>query len=310
MTMNFNKNESVWYQKYLPNTLDDLILPDDIKEKFRSYIKGDSLPHLGFWSSEAGVGKSSTANVLLKELNCEALFLNASLEKGIDVLRSKIQTFASQNSFNDCRKVVVMDEFDNFTKDGQAAFRSFLDTYGKNCSFIFTGNFKEKIIEPLINRLENYDYGSFDKKVMIKGIFERLCNILDNEGIEYDKHDLVPIINTYYPSVRSMIGILQRFTSTGKLILNESELDNLNAYDQLMQLVNGNSYLEMIKTVNELNSADGIFTYLYKNLDKYFKINNIPNVIVILAKYQEMSCNVRDKNLNLCACLTELIKYR
>lgn len=305
--MNFNKNESIWYQRYLPNTIDDVILPAVIKDKFKSYISNGALPHLGFWSSEAGVGKSSTANAILKDLNCEALFLNASLEKGIDVLRSKIQDFASQTSFDNSRKVVVMDEFDNFSKDGQAAFRSFLDKYGQNCAFIFTGNFKEKIIEPLINRLENYEFSTFNKKEMIKSIYERLCMILDNEQIRYDKHDLVPIINTYYPSVRQMIGALQRFSGTGTLVLDIQSLDSIGIFDEIIKLCTPHTYFDMVSKVNSITSPEGIYSYLYHNIDKYFDTAKIPNVVVILAKYQEMNASARDKNLNTCACLTELM---
>lgn len=303
-------NESVWYQRYLPSNLDDVVLPDNVKNKLKSYVQKENLPHLGFWSSEAGVGKSSTANAILKELNCEALFLNASLEKGIDVLRSKIQDFASQSSFDDRRKVVVMDEFDNFSKDGQAAFRGFLDKFGQNCAFIFTGNFKEKVIEPLVNRLENYEFGSFDKKDMVKAIYARLCDILDNEKVSYDKKDLVPIINTYYPSVRQMIGALQRFSSTGTLVVDNASLDNIGVFDELMNLCRPSSYFDMVSKVNAMTSPDGIYTYLYHNAGKYFDDTKFPNVVITLAKYQEMNASARDKNLNTCACLTELMQFR
>jgi DNA polymerase III delta prime subunit len=308
--MNFNKNESMWYQRYLPTSLDDVVLPEQVKNNLRAYVKAGNMPHLGFWSANPGVGKSSTANALLKELNCEALFLNASLEKGIDVLRSKIQDFASQSSFDDKRKVVVMDEFDNFSRDGQAAFRGFLDKYGQNCAFIFTGNYKEKIIEPLINRLENYDFGSFDKKEMIKPIFARLCAILDNENIKYEKTDLVPIMNTYYPSVRQMIGALQRFSSTGNLVIDTQSLDNVSAFDEIMNLCTPSTYYEMVSKVNSMNAPDGVYTYLYHNADKYFEPSKFPNVVIVLAKYQNMNATARDKNLNTCACLTELIQFR
>lgn len=308
--MNFNKNESMWYQRYLPTSLDDVVLPEQVKNNLRAYVKAENMPHLGFWSANPGVGKSSTANALLKELNCEALFLNASLEKGIDVLRSKIQDFASQSSFDDKRKVVVMDEFDNFSRDGQAAFRGFLDKYGQNCAFIFTGNYKEKIIEPLINRLENYDFGSFDKKEMIKPIFARLCDILDNENIKYEKTDLVPIMNTYYPSVRQMIGALQRFSSTGNLVIDTQSLDNVSAFDEIMNLCTPSTYYEMVSKVNSMSAPDGVYTYLYHNADKYFEPSKFPNVVIVLAKYQNMNATARDKNLNTCACLTELIQFR
>jgi len=312
--MKFDKTKSVWYQRYLPQTIDDVILPDTIKAKLKKYIENDSLPALGFWSAEPGLGKSSTCNAIIKDLGCEAMFINSSMERSIDVIRTKIQAFASACSFDDKKKLVVMDEFDNFTRDGMDAFRAFLDEYSANCAFIFTGNYKEKVKEPLLNRLENYDFMDFKKEEMIKPIFERLCFILDNEGVKYEQKDLAPIIKTFYPSIRKMVGALQRLSveKDGKLVLdvNEGSLDNLNSYDELMELVHPQSYLNMVQKVNSITNVNGIYTYLYHNCTKYFREECLPQVVVVIAKYQDMSVNARDLNLNLCACLTELMNFR
>ena len=203
-----------------------------------------------------------------------------------------------------------MDEFDNFSQDGQKAFRGFLDEYSENCRFIFTGNYKEKIIEPLLDRLEVYDFNSFPKEEMIKPIFERLKFILDNEGIKYDPKSLVPIINTYYPRIRSMVGTLQKFSKNGVFQVSEHELDDINAFDGVMKLVTVQTYTEMITAVNELNAPDNMYTFLYNNAAKYFASESYPNVVLIIAKYQQWSDGVRDKNLNLSSCLTELMKLR
>lgn len=302
--------KSVFYERYKPQCVDDLIVPDAFRKKLKENVNSGNIPNIGLFSSNPGTGKSSTAHAIIKDVGGEAIWINASLEKGIDVLRGRVGKFAAQSSFDDNIKIVVMDEFDHFTKDGQAAFRGFIDEFSQNCRFIFTGNYKEKIIEPLLDRLEVYDFNSFSKEEMIKPIFNRLRFILDNEQIVYDPKSLVPIINTYYPRIRSMIGALQKFSKSGEFILNENELDNVNAFDKIMNLLSLNTYTEMITEVNKINAPDNMYTYLYNNAAKYFKPEMYPSIVLCIAKYQHMSDTVRDKNLNLAACLTELIKIR
>lgn len=304
-------SKSVWYERYKPQTINDLIIPEEIKQTLRKNIKSENIPNIGLFSSNPGTGKSSTANAILREIGGEAEWINASMEKGIDVLRGKIQRFASQSSLDDKLKVVVMDEFDHFSKDGQAAFRGFIDEFSQNCRFIFTGNYKEKIIEPLLDRLEVYDFNSFPRETMIKPIFERLEWILKNENVTYNRKDLLPIINTHYPRIRSMIGSLQKFTNNDNVfVLNENELDDINIFDNIMGLVSFKTYSNMIVEVNKLNAPDNMYSYLYKNASKYFKPEAYPQMVLTIAKYQHMSDSVRDKNLNLAACLTELIKVK
>ena len=146
-----DKSKSVWYEKFKPHCIDDLIIPAQIKDKLRIYVQKQDLPNIGLFSSNPGTGKSSTAHAIIKEINGEAKWINASMEKGIDVLRGTIAKFASQTSFDDKIKILVMDEFDHFSKDGQAAFRGFIDEFSSNCRFIFTGNYKEKIPNTALN---------------------------------------------------------------------------------------------------------------------------------------------------------------
>lgn len=299
-------NSSIFYEKYKPQCIEDVILPEALKQSLIYQIQNKDIKNIGLFSDTPGTGKSSLAEVLLKELKCDAKWINASMDSGIDILRTEILRFASTSSSNDELKVVVMDESDYLnTNSTQPAFRGFLDEFSKNCRFIFTGNYKEKLIEPLLNRLQVIDFNEFKKEEMVRPIFERLKFILENEKIEYKQEDLIPIINTYYPSIRGMIGAIQECSITGKLILQK--LDDINVYDKVMKLVSPSYYLEMIKEVNELSSPDNMYTYMYKNASKYFLPANYPKVIVTIAKYQSMNYAVRDKHLNLCACLTELV---
>ena len=302
-------NSSVWYEKYKPQCIEDLILPSDLKNELQNMVNKKDLPNLGLFSSKPGTGKSSTCNAILEELNVESIWINGSLSSGIDVLRGQIQKFASTGSLDDELKYVVIDEADYLNSNStQPAFRGFLDEFSSNCRFIFTGNYKDKLIEPLISRLQCIDYDNFSKEQMIKPIFERLSFILKNENIEFDQKDLIPVINTFYPSIRNMIGALQKSSQTGKFI--PTDLDDSNIYDKVMQVATVSTYLDMIAEVNKLNAPSNLYNFLYKNASKYFAANNYPKVIVTIAKYQHMDSSVRDKNLNAAACLTELVGLR
>jgi len=304
--MKFNPEHTIWIEKYRPQQTSDLILPPTIKEKFEGYAKNEDIPNLGLWSHNPGTGKTSTATALIKEINGEALFINASMDNGIDLLRSKIQSFASTEAFDGKIKVVVLDEVDNLSQSAQYAFRNLIEAFAMNCRFILTGNFKEKILEPLLDRLENYDFNSFDKKELIKPMFERLKFILENEKIQYTPQDLVPVINTYYPSLRGMIGALQKFSNNGVLTVQQSMLDKVDEYNNVLNLIKSKNFDKMINAVNDITNPDNLFTFLYKNVDKFDK-NKLPQVIITLAKYQFQSSSVRDKHLNLAACCFELM---
>jgi len=308
--MSRTNNSSVWYKKYEPSCVSDLILPEKFKTKLQKMVNTQKFRHMLLCSNTGGTGKSATCSAILKEINGEALWVNASLDNGIGEVRGRISKFASQESFDDNIKVVIMDEFDHVSSSAMAAFRGFLDDFGDNCVFIFTCNFKDKIIEPLLTRLEVIDYNDFNKQEMLKPIFHRLAWILKNENVEFKQEDLVPIINTYYPSIRSMIGSLQKNANNGVLEINDSDLDAMTQLDKVMQLVSANTYTEMIQSVNSLNTPDNMYKYLYQNGGKYFDQSKYPELIVTIAKYQHMSASVRDKALNLAACLTELIRLK
>lgn len=263
-----------------------------------------------YWSeniSSHNTGKSSLSNAIIKEIGGEALWINASLERGIDLLRDKIAKFASQNSFDDKIKIVVMDEFDNASREiFQPAFRGFIDEFSANCRFIITGNYPERIIEPVLNRFETYDFNQFNRKDVVKPIFERLVHILNEEQIKYDNTSIAKIITAHYPSVRAMVGSLQKFSTTGTLELDESALDTTS---QLSELFKINNYFELLTVVNSLNTPSSLYSYMYNNLD-LFKSEALHNVVITIAKYAEMDSHVRDKHLNLSACLSEIWQHR
>ena len=307
-------HSSVWYEKYRPKTLDEMILPDYIKDKLRVYIQngGKNLPHLGLFSRLPGTGKSSLAKVLMKELNAEALWINASLERGIDVLRTRIQQFASQTALRDSVKIVVMDEFDGFSKEGQAAFRGFIDSF-PTTRFIFTGNFKENIIEPLLDRLEVYDFNSFGPAQIAKPILSRLEYILAKENVQYERDDLLKVIKSNFPKIRSMIGALGAGLHTkedGTKAFEYSYVGDSNKLDELMILMKQKDINKVRTLVYGLGSCDHLFGYLSEHIELIFgdKQEALINGIIALAKYQSYQASAKDKQLNALACCFELMR--
>jgi replication factor C small subunit len=308
--MLIDEKHSIFYEKYKPQRVQDLVLPQALKEKLQKFIDNEDIPNMGLFSANPGTGKSSTANAIIKDLDCEALWINGSLDNGIDVLRGKLTNFASTVSFDDKKKVVVIDEFDYFTPQGMAAFRGFIDDFSGNCRFIFTGNYPEKIIQPLLDRLQVYDFNNFNKKDMVKPIFDRLKFILDHEKIEYKDEDLVPVINTFYPSIRSMVGALQKHSVNNKFSATIAELDGLDVFDKLTLSIKSGNYENILDIVNELKTPSNFFTFLYKNINKYYTPKQYPQVTLTLGHYQHLSTTVRDVHLNLSACCAQLMQIK
>ena len=214
----------------------------------------------------------------------------------INLTVHKNHTFVTENG-------IVTHNCDNITKDAQQAFRGFIDEFSNNCTFIFTGNYKSKMIEPLLDRLENYNFVEFPKSEMVKPIFERLKFICESEGVTFNedvKANIVKIIHNCYPKIRNMIGCLQRSISDGKFTLVEES----SSLDDVIDAMKSKNYKNIISSVNALPNPDIAYEYFYKNIDMFSKI---PNAVLALAKGQFQTEQVRDKNLNLCATCIELM---
>ena len=215
----------------------------------------------------------------------------------INLTVHKNHTFITKNG-------IVTHNCDRLTPDAQAAFRGFIDEFSNNCRFIFTGNYKENIIEPLLNRLENYDFVDFNKTDMVPQIVNRILFILNNENIKFDNSSIRKIIDKNYPSVRGMIVDLRKYSSTGELNVSGISNDELS---EIITALKSKSFENLSKSVQNLTCPDAFFSVLYKNIDKLFsKPEQISRAIVILAKYQDMGTRVRDKYLNILACFCEL----
>lgn len=307
--MTVQEDQFIWAEKYRPVTVDDLVFPENDKEKIRAWIEDGEIPNIGLFGLTPGTGKSSLMNVLTEQLDVETLWINGSKDNGIDVMRNEIGGFSKGRSVMGKHKVTCIDEADYLTTAAQSTLRSDLEQYSKNVRFVFTGNYPDKIIEPLMNRLQVFnldDIYSQNKKELGTQIFKRLVAILDNEEITYDKKDVIQIVSTLYPSSRNMIMFMQKHSTGGEL-----KFDHISKPDDtfvaLTDAMLKRKFKEVKTAVNEIMIPDNFYTYVYKHLDDIFKPEGQPMVILDLADYQDMSQRAKNKHIPLLAFAVKII---
>ena len=303
-------NDILWVERYRPSTVEELILPEGIKNTFREIIGGDKIPNL-ILSGSAGTGKTSAAIVLCKELNCDYLMVNGSDEgRLIDTLRNKLTQYCSSVSMSGGRKVVIIDEADYMTPDSvQPAMRGFIEKFSSNCSFIFTCNFKNRIIEPIHSRCAVIDYSASDSQQMCADFMERCNFILKEEGIESDPKVVGELIMNHFPDFRRVLNELQRYSVSGKIdsgiLLNISDT-NMNELVESLKSKNFKSVRAWV--VNNLdNDPQKVYRKIYDKLSEKCEPASIPAIILVIANYQYKSAFVADQEINLMACLVEIM---
>ena len=301
----------LWVEQYRPKTIEDCILPDSLKTLFSSFIKKGELSNLLF-SGTPGIGKTTVAKALCEELNCDWIMINGSEEGGIDVLRNKIKNFASTVSLSGGKKVVILDEADYLNPQStQPAMRGFVEEFHKNCRFILTCNFKNRIIEPLHSRFSNIEFkvNPKDKPKLATKLFERAVYILKEQNIDYEDKVLAELIKKHFPDFRKLINELQRYSVSGTIdagiLVNVSD-ENLKS---LLTHLKNKEFSDMRKwVVNNLdNDPVKIFRKIYDTLYSNLEPSTIPHAVLIIADYQYKSAFVADQEINLVACLTELM---
>lgn len=304
-------DEFLWTEKYRPRTISDTILPEALKNTFQEFVNQGNIPNL-LLSGSAGCGKTTVARAMLEELGCDYILINSSLYGNIDTLRNEIMQFASSVSLIGGRKYVILDEADYLNANStQPALRNFMEEFSKNCGFILTCNFKNRIIEPLHSRCTVIDFRikKSDLPSLATQMLKRLAGILDIENVEYDKAVLVELIKKHYPDWRRCINELQRYSATGKvdsgLLANITEV----TYKNLVKFLKERDFTNTRKWVAENIDSDctAIFRSLYDNASQYITKNSIPNLVIILAKYQYQAAFVADHEINLTACLVEMM---
>ena len=301
----------LWVEQYRPKTIDDCILPDSLKSLFSSFIKKGELSNMLF-SGTPGIGKTTVAKALCEQMNCDWIMINGSEEGGIDVLRNKIKNFASTVSLSGGKKVVILDEADYLNPQStQPALRGFVEEFHKNCRFILTCNFKNRIIEPLHSRFSNIEFkvNPKDKPKLASRLFERAIYILKEQNVDYEDKVLVELITKHFPDFRKLINELQRYSVSGSIdagiLVNVSD-ENLKT---LVSHLKNKEFSDMRKwVVNNLdNDPVKIFRKIYDTLYTNLEPSTIPHAVLIIADYQYKSAFVADQEINLVACLTELM---
>ena len=301
----------LWVEQYRPKTIDDCILPDSLKSLFLAFIKKGEISNMLF-SGTAGIGKTTVAKALCEQMNCDWIMINGSEEGGIDVLRNKIKNFASTVSLSGGKKVVILDEADYLNPQStQPALRGFVEEFHKNCRFILTCNFKNRIIEPLHSRFSNIEFkvNPKDKPKLASRLFERAIYILKEQNVDYEDKVLVELITKHFPDFRKLINELQRYSVSGSIdagiLVNVSD-ENLKT---LVTHLKGKAFSDMRKwVVNNLdNDPVKIFRKIYDTLYTNLEPSTIPHAVLIIADYQYKSAFVADQEINLVACLTELM---
>ena len=301
----------LWVEQYRPKTIDDCILPDSLKSLFLAFIKKGEISNMLF-SGTAGIGKTTVAKALCEQMNCDWIMINGSEEGGIDVLRNKIKNFASTVSLSGGKKVVILDEADYLNPQStQPALRGFVEEFHKNCRFILTCNFKNRIIEPLHSRFSNIEFkvNPKDKPKLASRLFERAIYILKEQNVDYEDKVLVELITKHFPDFRKLINELQRYSVSGAIdagiLVNVSD-ENLKT---LVTHLKNKEFSDMRKwVVNNLdNDPVKIFRKIYDTLYSNLEPSTIPHAVLIIADYQYKSAFVADQEINLVACLTELM---
>ena len=301
----------LWVKEYRPKTIDDCILPQSLKTLFQSFIDKGELSNLLF-SGTPGIGKTTVAKALCEQLNCDWIMINGSEEGGIDVLRNKIKNFASTVSLSGGKKVVILDEADYLNPQStQPALRGFIEEFHANCRFILTCNFKNRLIDPLHSRFSNIEFkiANKEKPKLASKLFERATNILTEQNVDYDKKVLAELIKKHFPDFRKLINELQRYSVSGVIdagiLVNVSD-ENLKT---LVHHLKDKEFGEMRKwVVNNIdNDPVKVFRKIYDSMYENLQPETIPHAVLIIADYQYKSAFVADQEINLVACLTELM---
>jgi DNA polymerase III delta prime subunit len=301
----------LWVEKYRPKTIEECILPDRIKTLFSQISLEGRIPNM-ILSGDPGTGKTTVAKALCNEIGCDFLMINGSEESGIDVLRTKIRGYASTVSFDGGRKVVILDEADYLNPNStQPALRSFIEEFEKHCSFILTCNYVNRIIEPLRSRCQSIDFkiSREDKLTVGTNFGKRLYNILDQENVNYDKKVVAEVLMKHFPDYRRTLNELQKYSKYGNIdtgILSQiSDLD----LTELMNYMKVKKFNDVRKwVVNNLdNDPQKVYRKIYDVASNHVQATSIPQLVLILADSQYKSAFAADHELNLVACLVEIM---
>jgi replication factor C small subunit len=300
------KEHTLWVEKYRPTQLENYVGNEHLKAKVERYIKSNDVPHLLLYG-RAGTGKTTLAKLVVKNIECDYLYINASDENSVDTVRNKVRQFASTIGFKNM-KVIVLDECDYITPNAQAALRNLMETFSRHCRFILTCNYVERIIDPLQSRCQVFEIIPPNKK----DTAVHLVKILEQEKLKYNAEDIKVLIDSSYPDIRKIINATQRSVVDDTVIMDRQStiqndyklkvLDILKTQDKKTAFAN----LRQLLADNAIRDYSDCFRLLYDNVDE-FAAGNMAAVILILARYEQSDMQVVDKEINFMAMLIELL---
>ena len=306
-------SDFIWVEKYRPQTIDDCILPENIKKTFRDFLNKGEIPNM-LLSGPPGVGKTTVAKALCNELEVDFYVINGSDEgRFLDTVRNNAKNFASTVSLSSeaKHKVIIIDEADNTSNDVQLLLRAFIEEFAGNCRFIFTCNYKNKILEPLHSRCAVVDFSikGKEKQEVAASFFKRLNEILDKEGIETDKKVLVELINKHFPDWRRVLNECHRYSVSGKIDSGILATFSDVAVNELIKNLKEKNFPEVRKWVNSNmdNDTTVLLRRIYDALYESLTNATVPAAVLVIARYQYQAAFVADQEINMLACLTEIM---
>ena len=307
--MQYRDDEFLWVEKYRPRTIDDCILPEDQKATFKQFLDKGEIPNM-LLCGGAGMGKTTVARALCEELGTDYIVINGSMNGNIDTLRNEILGFASTVSFTGKTKIVILDEADYLNPNStQPALRNFIEEFSSNCRFIFTCNFKNRIIAPLHSRTTVVEFKivNADRPKIAAGFFKRVMEILKTENITADSKSVAKLVERHFPDYRRVLNELQRYSVSGSI--DEGVLVNMKEANikDLTDALKDKDFKKMRQwVVNNIDSdPQTLFRLIYDQLTD--QVKQVPQLILLLADYQYKAAFVADAEINLVACLTEIM---
>jgi len=304
--MNNNEN-SLWVEKYRPDTLEGYVGNEHILQKVRIYIENEDVPHLLLYG-QAGTGKTTLAKIITNQIDCDVMYINASDENNVDTVRDKIRGFASSMGFRKW-KVIILDESDYLTPNAQAALRNLMETFSKTTRFILTCNYVEKIIDPIQSRCQTFGITPPSKKEVAM----RLKDILDGEGVQYEMPDLAVLVNSGYPDIRRVLNAAQRQVIGGVLEIDKASTIQANYMDEVLTVLKSNDNLkDTFRNVRQIIADSKVkdftpfYRFLYDNVDEYAS-GKAGNIILKIAEAQYQDASVVDKEINVMAMMLQIL---
>jgi DNA polymerase III delta prime subunit len=300
------KEHTIFVEKYRPQNLDSYICTDETRAKVQEFLDKQDIPHLLFAGLQ-GSGKSTLAKILVNNIDCDFIYLNATEHRGMDDIKEKVGSFASTRSFKPL-KIVILDEATHILQASQVLLLNMIETYSLTTRFILTGNYPERLIPPLRSRLQEFKLTPPSKKVVARNVYD----ILEAENIEFELDDLKSVVNNAYPDFRKIINDCQKYIIDNKLVIPSTLSNTENFYNQILEELknpNQKTFTNIRKIIanSDMNDFDDLFRFLYDNIETYASVY-VGEIVIYIEEYQYHSNFKVDREINFCALISRILQ--